>query len=355
LAIQEARAPARLTLLVSHPFPSNRQEAGAILDILARPGFDALLLGSLYTMMALGLTLTYKITKIANFAHAEYVTIGAYVTVVAVGATRGSPLVFVAFPLSFAVSAVVALVVDEIVFKPLFRRDASSLHLLVASIGVGLVLRYIVTIYADLSDLLTAKADLSAGVIVFVAGAALTTLHVTIVPTVAAIVVALHLLFTRTRIGKGMRAMASNYDLARVSGINTGAIRRLTWILAGGLAGLAGGFWAVYNPIFTETGWRALLFIFAASILGGLTSFYGTIAGGYVVATAENFGISLLNRAFGVDVGYQPLIALAIIIAVLLIRPTGFAGLTWHDVVGWMRRVASRVVEGARRLRAARG
>jgi branched-subunit amino acid ABC-type transport system permease component len=326
-----------------------------MLDILARPGLDALLLGSLYTMMALGLTLTYKITKIPNFAHAEYVTLGAYVTVVTVDATGGGPIAIVAFPLAFAASAVSALTVDEIVFKPLFRRGASPVHLLVASIGAGLVLRYIVTIYADLADLLTAKANLSAQVIVFVAGAAITTLHVTIVPTVAAIVVVLHLLFTRTRIGKGMRAMASNYDLARVSGIGTDAIRRLTWILAGGLAGLAGGFWAVYNPIFTETGWRALLFIFAASILGGLTSFYGTIAGGYIVAVAENFGISLLNRAFGVDVGFQPMIALAIIIAVLLIRPSGFAGLTWQDVARRVRDLASRIADRARRLPPAKG
>ncbi len=244
---------------------------------------------------------------------------------------------------------------DELVFKPLSLRGATPIHLLVASIGAGLILRYIVTIYADLSDLLTAKANLSSNVILFLANASLTTLHVTIVPTVAGVVVALHLLFTRTKIGKGMRAMASNYDLARVSGINTGAVRRLTWVLAGGLAGLAGAFWAIYNPIQTDTGWRALLYIFAAAILAGMTSFYGTIAGGYIVAAAGNFGVFLLNRAYGVDVGYQPLIALAIIIAVFLIRPTGFAGLTWREVVDRARSLARRFVDAARRIGAARG
>ncbi len=317
-----------------------------MLDVLARPALDALLLGSLYTMMALGLTLTYKVTKIPNFAHAENVTIGAYATVVVVNLVGGG--LAEALVLSFLAGAGAALAVDELVFKPIARRGATPLHLLVASIGAGIVIRYLVTIYADLANLLSAKANISASVVAFLGDGALTDLHLTVVPTVGGIVVALHLLFTRTRVGKGMRAMASNLDLARVSGINTSAIRRLTWILAGGLAGLAGCFWSVYNPIHPETGWRALLWIFAASILAGLTSFYGTVAGGYIVAAAENFGISLLNRGYGVDVAYKPMIALAIIVAVLLIRPTGFAGLTWRGFLDGVRRLPVRIARAAR-------
>ena len=327
-----------------------------MVDFLARPALDTILLGSLYTMMALGLTLTYKVTKIPNFAHAEYVTIGAYATVVMVNRFGFVGVAGVlAVVVSFLAAAGVALGVDELVFKPLFRRGASPLHILVASIGAGLVLRYIVFIGADLGNLLSEKANLSAKTVWVIGNGSVSTLHLTIVPTVAGIVIVLHVLFVGTRVGKGMRAMASNFDLARVSGINTTFIRRLTWILAGGLAGVAGAFWAIHNPVTPELGWRALLWIFAASILAGLTSFYGTIAGGYIVAAAENFGISLLNRAYGVDVGYKPMIALAIIVAVFLIRPTGFAGLTVRDVVEGFRSLPSRVRERARRLRASRG
>jgi len=327
-----------------------------VVDFLARPALDTILLGSLYTMMALGLTLTYKVTKIPNFAHAEYVTIGAYATVVMVNRFGFVGVAGVlAVVVSFLAAAGVALGVDELVFKPLFRRGASPLHMLVASIGAGLVLRYIVFIGADLGNLLSEKANLSAKTVWVIGNGSVSTLHLTIVPTVAGIVIVLHVLFVGTRVGKGMRAMASNFDLARVSGINTTFIRRLTWILAGGLAGVAGAFWAIHNPVTPELGWRALLWIFAASILAGLTSFYGTIAGGYIVAAAENFGISLLNRAYGVDVGYKPMIALAIIVAVFLIRPTGFAGLTVRDVVEGFRSLPSRVRERARRLRASRG
>jgi len=208
---------------------------------LAGPLLDSLLLGSLYTIMALGLTITYKVTKIPNFAHAEFVTVGSYAGIVAVNVWgRG---LAEALLLAVAASAGVALLADELVFKPLFRRAATSLHLLVASIGVGLVVRYVLSILASAAGILSAKSDLLATTLVSVGpGANLTTLHLWIPAATASAVVALHVLFTRTRIGKGMRAMASNFDLARVSGIPTARVRRITWILAGGLAGVAGTF-----------------------------------------------------------------------------------------------------------------
>ncbi len=311
---------------------------------LAGPFLDSLLLGSLYTMMAIGLTITYKVTRIPNFAHAELVTVGSYAGVVAVNAWgRG---LGEALLLAFAASAAVALAADELVFKPLFKRGATPLHLLVASIGVGLVIRYTLSIFANLVNLLSVKSNLLAQTLVSVGpGANLTTLHLWVPAATAATVVALHLLFTRTRIGKGMRAMASNFDLARVSGIRTAQIRRITWVLAGGLAGIAGTFWSVYAPTDPEVGWRALLWTFAASILGGFVSVYGTIIGGYVVGASESFGITILNTEFGISASYKPMIALVIIVAVFLIRPTGFAGLTVRDVINGFRKFPRRTFE----------
>ena len=299
--------------------------------------------------MALGLTLTYKVTKVPNFAHAEYVTIGSYLGVVAVNVwERG---IVEAVALSFVASAGVALVADELVFKPLFLRGATPLHLLVASIGVGLVIRYILSIFANVYNMLSVKANLLAATLVsFGPGANLTTLHLWVPAATAAFVIALHLLFTRTRIGKGMRAMASNFDLARVSGIRTARVRRATWILAGGLGGVAGAFWSVYAPTDPEVGWRALLWVFAAAILGGFVSVPGTIAGGYVVGASEAFGITFLYYGFGVDTAYKPMIALAIIVAVFLIRPTGFAGLTLHDFIDGVRRSPRRLFDRVKAL-----
>ena len=311
---------------------------------LAAPFLDSLLLGSLYTMMALGLTITYKVTRVPNFAHAELVTVGSYAGVVAVNAWGGG--LAHALVLAFAASAAVALAADELVFKPLFKRGATPLHLLVASIGVGLVIRYVLAIFANLYNVLSVKSNLLADTLVgFGPGANLTTLHLWVPAATAVSVIALHLLFTRTRIGKGMRAMASNYDLARASGIRTAQIRRVTWVLVGGLAGIAGTFWSVYGPTDIEIGWRALLWIFAASILGGFVSVYGTIAGGYIVAASENFGITILYGAYGVDTAYKPMIALVIIVAVFLIRPTGLAGLTLRGVIDGFRKFPRRTFE----------
>lgn len=298
----------------------------AMLAEFAGPVLLSLLLGSLYTMMALGLTMTYAVTKIPNFAHAELVTVGAYVSVVVINLMGMGTIE--AFAASFVVTALVALGVDEVVYKPLFRRHSTPLHLLVASIGVGLVIRYVLSIFADIYDLLLSKLNVGVQPLFFIGYGAFTSLHAWVLPTVLGFVILLHILFHRTLLGKSMRATASNFDLARASGINTVLVRRVTWLIAGGLAGLSGYFWAIFSPINPETGWLALLRIFAASILGGLVSFYGTIVGGYIVGFSENIGIFFMSQYFGVETAYRPLIAFAIIVVVFLFKPTGFAGMS---------------------------
>jgi branched-subunit amino acid ABC-type transport system permease component len=305
---------------------------------------DGLLLGSLYAMMALGLTMTYAITKVPNFAHAEYVTVGAYAAVVFVNFLGGG--IVEAVISSFLLGAIVAMLSDELAFKPLFRRSATPLHFLVASIGVGLVIRYTLTILADIAptrqDLLTIRLGISETPLG--PGSFVTNLHAWAIPSALVVVVLLHLLLTRTRLGKGMRAMASNFDLARVAGIRTAQVRRVTWFLSGGLAGVGGALWAVTVPANPETGWRILLWIFAASILGGFVSFYGTILGGFIVGLAENVGIVAMNDRFGVSLSYRPLIALVIIIVVFLVRPSGLTRSAASD----LRALAHRLVRALR-------
>ncbi|MFQ6012441.1 MAG: branched-chain amino acid ABC transporter permease [Thermoplasmata archaeon] len=322
---------------------------------LAAPLLQSLLLGSLYAMMALGLTMAYRVTKVPNFAHAEFVTVGGYMGV-AILQAFGSGLVsysqdpFVAtlqvagaVAAAFAVAAVVALGTDELVFKPLTARGATPLHLLVASIGAGLILRYILFIIVGTYDLLIVTAPMPKEIVARVGTGVLTNLHLWVIPTVLISVVSLHLLFTRTKIGKGMRAMASNLDLAKVSGIPTAKARRLTWLIAGGLAGTAGALYAIDVPFSPETGWGILLWMFSAAILGGFVSFWGTILGGYSVGFAENLGITLLHNVFAVPLSYRPLIALIIIVVVFLWRPTGLLGGTSGDGRGSIRRLLTRL------------
>lgn len=341
------RIPADEALLIPSALPLR---AEPMVDLVG-PLLLSVLLGSLYTLMALGLTMTYAVTRVPNFAHAEYVTVGGYAAAVvalafgAMLAASGLPAVAVivlASVLAFAAAAAVALGSDELVFKPLTRRGATPLHLLVASIGVGLVIRYLLSIVVASGDLLVVRSPIDKEILVTIGGAPFTNLHAWVIPTTFGVVIGLHLLFTRTRPGKAMRAMASNYDLARVAGIRTVRVRRWTWLIAGGLAGLGGAFWVINVPVQPETGWVILLFLFAASILGGFTSFWGTVAGGFIVGFAEIMGMSLLNQLFGVPLSYRPMIALAIIVIVFLFRPQGITGLTMPDFRALARRFVAR-------------
>lgn len=291
---------------------------------LVSPALLALLLGSLYTLMAVGLTLSYAVTKVANFAHGEYITVGAYAALIAVNNFHLD--LIMAASVAFLVTAAVALASDELVYKPLFRLHARPIHLLVASIGVSLVIRYTLSIFADVYNMLSLKMNILVHVVLIVGYGAITTLHLQVLPTVIAAVILLHLIFHYTKLGKAMRATASNFDLARTSGIDTVMVRRVTWVIAGGLAGVAGAFWAVYSPIQPETGWLALLRVFAASIIGGLVSFYGTIIGGYIIGFSENIGITLANQYLGVDTAYRPIIPFAVIVIVFLLKPKGLGG-----------------------------
>ena len=196
---------------------------------LAGPLLLSVLMGSQYTMMALGLTMTYAITRVPNFAHAEFVTVGGYAAVAFVNVLGGGLIESLLG--GFLAGAIVAMLSDELVFKPLFRRGATPLHLLVASY-----------------DFLVVKSRINKEILFSIGTAPFTNLHAWVLPTTFAVVIALHALFTQTRMGKAMRAMASNFDLARVAGIRTAQVRRWTWFLAGGLAGVGGAFWVVNVP-----------------------------------------------------------------------------------------------------------
>ncbi len=305
---------------------------------LTLPLLNSLALGSLYTLMALGLTITFSVTRIPNFAHAELVTVGGYVTAVLVNFMALPP--HIALLAAFTASAILALSMDELVFKPLYKRGSRPLFLLVASIGVGLIVRYILFSLADATGNITIQTNVSVNPIMRFGRAYITTFHAIVIPATIAIVIALHILFHYTLMGKALRAISDNEDLARVSGIRIYRLRRVAWLIAGGVAGLAGGLWSISLIIDPNFGWDTLLRIFASSILGGLTSFWGTIIGGYIVGFAENIGIALLNTWFGINTAYRPLISFAIIVAVFLIRPRGFAGIDVRNIVS--RLVVSR-------------
>ena len=282
-------------------------------------------IGSLYALMALGITLTFSVIRLPNFAHAEYVTVGAFAALIVSLSGEVNPLVIMTA--AFVVGALVALVSHLAVFKPLEGRNVSLYTLILSSFAVGLILRYILFMIADYYNLFDTRIRIPLQIIYREGALILTNIFAWVAPTSIVLVILLTLLLNATPLGREMRALANNISLARVIGIPVERVKNYTWILVGGLAGVAGALWGLQTAVSPLMGWVAILSVFAAAILGGLSSFSGTILGAYVVAFSENTVMLFLNFNFGVDLAYKPAIPFFIIIVVLLIRPQGFTEL----------------------------
>ncbi|MDE2820710.1 MAG: branched-chain amino acid ABC transporter permease [Chloroflexota bacterium] len=282
-------------------------------------------IGSLYALMALGITLTFSVIRLPNFAHAEYVTVGAFAALIVSLSGEVNPLVIMTA--AFVVGALVALVSHLAVFKPLEGRNVSLYTLILSSFAVGLIIRYILFMIADYFNLFDTRIRIPLQIIYREGALILTNIFAWVAPTSIVLVLLLTLLLNATPLGREMRALANNIGLARVIGIPVERVKNYTWILVGGLAGVAGALWGLQTAVSPLMGWVAILSVFAAAILGGLSSFSGTILGAYVVAFSENTVMLFLNFNFGLDLAYKPAIPFFIIIVVLLIRPQGFTEL----------------------------
>lgn len=282
----------------------------------------SLQVGSLYALMAVGLTLTFAVTRLPNFAHAEFITVGAYAALVASLFLSGNLLLLLAC--AFVVAALVAAGANRAVFRPLARRKPPIYILILATFAVGLILRYVIFLLVDRLDLFDLRIQTPQTVLFQNEWLTITNIFAWVVPTSVLLVVALSLLLNRTGLGRQMRALADNANLARVLGVPIHRVHDITWLLAGGLAGVGGALWGMSTFVNPLLGWLAVLSVFAATVLGGMTSFVGTILGAYVVAFSENTVMQLLNAWFGVSFGVKPAIPFIIIMLVLLIRPQGF-------------------------------
>lgn len=267
-------------------------------------------LGSIIALGAIGVSLTFGVLRFANFAHGDYMTVGAYL-VLPFYAVLQLPML-IAVLAAIAGTALVAVTIDRVLFERL--RRAGPLVLLISSFGVGLMLRSVVQmvwgprtlVYESGIDLplrlgaLRIKPD-----------------HLIIIGGALLLVLTVHLLLTRTRIGKAMRAMSDSPDLARVSGINTAQVILFTWVAGAALAATAGFFLALDTTLRPGMGWFILLPVFAAAILGGIGRPYGAIIGGYIIGIASEFSTLFISAT------YKPAVAFAIMVAILILRPTG--------------------------------
>ena len=308
-------------------------------------------LGSIYALGAIGVTLIFGILRFAHFAHGDMMTLGAFIAFVlatllaATGVTFPVPTGFIVLPGAMLLTAIIALGLDRAFYAPLRKRGARPVTLLIASIGVTLMIQGVVRLFfgVDTRSFFEhePKAILRFGT-GWIGGSrdiTFTQPQLLMVITTIVLCYALHLFLSRSRLGKAMRAMSDNADLAQVSGINTALVVRVTWIIAGALAATAGTMLALDVSLTPDLAFNIVLPIFAAAIVGGLGQAYGAIAGGFLIGFAETLAVfdwSILLKPlqpwlpFQINGGlalvpteYKLTVAFVILVIVLLARPTG--------------------------------
>jgi branched-chain amino acid transport system permease protein len=311
-----------------------------LIGILPQVLLDGLILGFMYALIALGYTMVYGVLEFINFAHSEIFITGAFVGVEillglqAVGVLDGVPWPFVLVAVllaGMAMSAALAVTVERVAYRPL--RNAPRLIPFISAIGVSFFLqdfiRLVESIWHNAFDLvyptieplnrrfeLTQSLDVSVKSLVVIAAALV-------------MLLVLHLLVHRTKVGTAMRAVAEDQAAASLMGVNVNQIISLTFLIGGAMGGAAGVLFGVqYGLINPYSGFIPGLKAFTAAVLGGIGNIPGAMAGGLVLGMLEAFAASYLSLltggAFGAE--YKDIFAFSVLILILIFRPRGLLG-----------------------------
>ena len=272
-------------------------------------------LGSIYAIIALGYTMVYGISKLLNFAHGDVIMVGAYICFFALTRFNLPPLVAVAA--AMLVCMVLGMTIEKLAYKPL--RQATSLAVLITAIGVSYLLQNLALLLfspnVKVFPSIVGNGKISMGDIVVS--------HVTIVTIIVCIVIMVGMtLFTgRTKIGKAMRACSEDKAAAQLMGINVDATISVTFIIGSGLAAIAGVLLcSTYPTLVPTTGSMPGIKAFTAAVFGGIGSIPGAFLGGLLLGIIEIFAKAYISTQI------SDAIVFAVLIIVLLVKPTGLLG-----------------------------
>lgn len=277
--------------------------------------------GSIIAIGAVGVSLVYGILRIVNFAHGDYLVFGAYVALAVNVAWNGH--IVLAAVAAVAATALLATGLEFALWRPLRRKGAGLFSLFIAAIGLALVLRHVVFLVGEARP---RRYDVDVFQVYDLGGVRLSQSQLIAIGIAVSAIVLVALLLARTGLGKSMRALSDDRSLAAVAGIDVDRTVVFTWVLAGGLAGIAGLLQALILSAFTPNfGFALLLPIFAAVVLGGIGSAYGALVGGLALGLVME--LSTWNvLGGGAPSVYKPVVAFSLLILVLLFRPQGVFG-----------------------------
>lgn len=286
---------------------------------LVRLLVDGIRFGLVIAITAVGLSLIFGTTGLTNFSHGELVTVGA-VLAWTVNVTLGVQLIWATL-IAIVLGAGFGALNELGLWRPLRRRRVGLIAQLVVSIGLGIALRYGVLIFFGGRS--EPFADYTSQIARSYGPIALTDKDLTTIVVSVLVMIGIALLLQRTRIGKAMRAVADNRDLAASSGIDVDRVVLFVWMLGGALATLGGVLFALSelsSTVYWEMGFRLLLLMFAGVILGGLGTAYGALVGCLIVGVV----VQMSTLVLPVDLKYMG--GLAVLIIILVFRPQGLLG-----------------------------
>ena len=272
---------------------------------------NGIAVGSIIALAAVGLTLTYGILRLSNFAHGDFLTLGAYLTwlINSIGVN-----IWLSMILAAAGTVAAMLLSEKLLWSNMRSIRATSTTLIIISIGLALFLRNgIIFIWGGKNQ----NYNLPVTPALDILGLKVPQNQLLVLGLAVLAILALHYLLQNTKIGKAMRAVADDLDLARISGINVDRVIFWTWLIAGTLTSLGGSMYGLITAVRPNMGWFLILPLFASVILGGIGNPYGAIAAAFIIGIVQEISTPWLGSQ------YKQGVALLIMILVLLIRPKG--------------------------------
>ncbi len=282
----------------------------AIIDFINFYIVPGLLLGSIYAVGAIGITMVFGILRFAHFAHGDMATMGAFIALAVVGLFGVTP--WTALPIAMVLTAILAVGIDRTFYDYLRKRPA--ILTVMASLGVALMLRSLVQVIWGV-DPQTYQRGIVRPDTYF--GILLRPRELYTFLSVIVIVVALTIFLRASKWGKAMRAMSDNPDLARLSGVDNRMVTLLLWTIVGALCAASGFMLAINTELTPMMGWFLLLPMFAAAILGGVGRVEGAVLGGLIVGMVEELSVLVMPGQ------YKAATAFVILLLILLVRPRG--------------------------------
>ncbi len=271
-------------------------------------------LGSVYALLALGVTLVWGVLDVLNFAHAQFMTWGTFATVLFLN--RGYPVV-PSMLFGMATAAVLAMVVEEVVVSPLRRRSDDLFAPVVATIGVGFILQTVLKIRTDGELKPVPRAGFPTGTIA-VGQLTIPKLQILVLATTIVLMVVLGVWLARTRSGRELRSVAYSREISELLGINARRAFLTAFAVSGALAAIAGTFVGVQTSLVSySSGDPLLLVIFAAIVIGGMGSIPGAVLGGLVLGVSQTMASAYVSTELAQGAAFL------LMLIVLLVRPTG--------------------------------